>query len=815
MVAARGSRRQRQGEERLISDGRPAARAIGVFTAGLDDSYQVAVWRGMEQRARELGVGIVCFLGSRVRSPVAWESAANVAYRIPDRGSIEGLIVVTSAIATFLDAEALARLFRREDRLPQVSVGAKISGVVSLSVDGTQAIGEIVRHLVRDHGRRRFALIDGPAGHPEGEQRARAVRQALAAAGIDFDDRLSVVGTFMQESGAEGVRKLIELGIGFDALICLNDRMALGALPVLEASGKRVGEEVSVVGFDGIEAGRYVTPPLTTVVQPLKELGRRAVDALLELLEGREGVDRRLSCVPEVRQSCGCPPARSYDPECSEIPDDATAEERAAVQELTDLAREGDNRRFILRLNRSLSDSIASDAGAIRWNDILSVVRSQLAESAEVQRLIEFSRVLVGEVESRAQAKRRTASIERSAALLEISASLAASFELPVMLARLESGLERLAVGAGYLALFEATTPEWSRLVLHPEQVGERRSSPGPGSGRPSGAKANRFETSSLLPPSEGDGWRGRSWVLEPLVFQSEALGYLLLPGGAADPAVYDTLRKQVSSAIKGALLLEQVRTHEHRLEAEVRRRTSELTRTNIELRREIEGRVRLEDEVVDISNRTMQRIGQDIHDDLCQHLAGIAMFVTALREKLDADKTETAAVDHIGDLLADSIARAKQIARGLFPTGLEEDGLSAAIGELVATVRQRFSATIDFRTSPDFVLGDTDRALQVYRIVQEALSNALMHSGSDRVEVRLRRERWPEGQSSGRNDTGESNLAACLVAEVIDYGVGLPTELPSEGMGLRIMRYRAEKADIKLTIDSGGRGTTVSCRFE
>jgi signal transduction histidine kinase len=101
--------------------------------------------------------------------------------------------------------------------------------------------------------------------------------------------------------------------------------------------------------------------------------------------------------------------------------------------------------------------------------------------------------------------------------------------------------------------------------------------------------------------------------------------------------------------------------------------------------------------------------------------------------------------------------------------------------------------------------LRETDRALQVYRIVQEALSNALKHSTSDRVEVRL----FPD--TRGRNGDGRE---PSLVAEVTDYGVGLPDSVPGEGMGLRIMRYRAEMAGAELTIERLSPGTRISCRI-
>ncbi len=167
----------------------------------------------------------------------------------------------------------------------------------------------------------------------------------------------------------------------------------------------------------------------------------------------------------------------------------------------------------------------------------------------------------------------------------------------------------------------------------------------------------------------------------------------------------------------------------------------------------------------------------------------------------LRAGSRRGASIEQIGNLLADSIARTKQIARGLYPAGLEEHGLAAAVEEMVEANRRSHPAIIDLRVSPDFLLPDTDRALQVYRILQEALSNALKHSGSERVDVRLFSE-------PGDNGTGPA-----VIAEVTDYGTGIPRQLTGDGMGLRIMRYRAATAGAELRIDSLEPGTRVSCR--
>jgi len=784
-----------------------ARRTIGVFTAQMDDAYQTAIWRAIEARSLAHGLGIITFAGHRIDSPIASEAAANIAYGIADHENIDGLIVVSSTIATFLSAEGVRALFAERRGIPHVSLGLAVDGVPSVTTSGAEGMSTIVRHLVNVHGLRRFAMIRGPVGHPEAEARERAFRQTLDEAGIEFDESLAARGSFLHSSGAEAARRFVEADARFDALVCMNDRMAIGAMKVLREAGRRVPEDVAVVGFDGIEEGRSVTPPLTTVRQPLAELGASAVDYLLQLMDRGARDDRILPCAPVIRQSCGCPPRRTYDPERTTLPPDATAEEGNAVADMTAFAASGEADRFIARLTRALAETTYVGEPPGKWNELLSVVRAQSAAASSTragENLFEFARVLVGEAEARRQAARRIEAEERLATLRAISSSLAGAFEMPVMLARLESGLARLGIGGGYIALFDDQSPDsgWSRLVMGPRTDASK----------PFPSRGVRFRTKRILPDFADQSWRGRPWVLEPLVFQSESLGFTLFPGGSEEPAVYDTLREQVASALKGAILLDQVLTHERRLQIAVKQRTGELTSANAELTREVERRMRLEEEVSEISSRTMQRIGQDLHDDLCQHLAGIAMLTSVLRGTLaGSDPATVGSVDQIGALLSDSITRAKQIARGLYPAGLEEHGLVAAVEELVDAARRKYPTTIDFRAAPDFRLRGTNQASQVYRIVQEALSNALKHSNSERIEVKLYREEPPNG--SRRASRAAEARRSVLVAEVSDFGDGLPPSIDGDGMGLRIMRYRAESAGAELRIERLARGTRVSCR--
>lgn len=774
-----------------------------MFTAEVDEPYQCAVWKGIETRAKDMGVGVICFVGHRIDSPIVSEATANVAYQMADDKNLDGLIIISTTIATFIDKEKIGKIFSSRKRLPQISVGCKVPGIPSITVNGLESIGYLVEHLVRVHGRRRIALIGGPQGHPEAEERELEFRKALARESVSFDERLVAQGDFMRNSGALATKKILAKKIPFDALFCMNDRMAFGALDMLHRNNLRVPEDVAVVGFDGVEESSYKTPPLTTVEQPLTELGYTAVDTVLDILNGKEPEDKVLICRPLIRQSCGCPPRRPFHLSSTELAEETPSETVRAVEELTSLILTGDEDRFISHLNTTLATTLRSGGDLKIWHDYLSVIRRRTTPSGKPvakqrESLFEFARALLGDIENRHHAERRVAAENKLSSLRSVSASLSGGFEMNIILHRLETGLQELGIGEGFLVLFqgeEKPSPS-SRLMLAPKCHGRNEIPEG----------GIRFQTKRLLPRHCDINWRESSWVLEPLVFQDEPLGYMMLPGGLGESAVYDALAEQVSSALKGTLLLQQVRSHEKHLEVEVARRTAELIKTNKELTREIQRRMHLEQEVSQISNLTMQRIGQDLHDDICQHLAGVAMHTSVLQSRLSETDTKAAAnLTQIGDLLSESINRTKQIARGLYPAGLPEHGLVSAVEELVESIRRSYQVSIHFIASQDFVIDDTDTALQLYRIIQEALANAVKHAESKRIQVGLYLE--------DRGPKESIKTAAVYVAEVIDYGKGMPPEIPDAGMGLRIMRYRAKTIGAELVIERLNPGTRVRCR--
>ncbi|MEP9363587.1 LacI family DNA-binding transcriptional regulator [Nocardioides sp. CN2-186] len=156
-----------------------------------------------------------------------------------------------------------------------------------VDVDNVQGAELAVGHLV-ERGRTRVATIAGPADMVAGRSRFQGYVAALEAAGLPLDERLVVRGDFGQGSGERAMRELLVRAPDLDGVFCANDLMAAGALLALREAGRRVPEDVAVVGFEDAPIARSTLPPLTTVHQSPEQMGRAMVDLLLEATQAPE-----------------------------------------------------------------------------------------------------------------------------------------------------------------------------------------------------------------------------------------------------------------------------------------------------------------------------------------------------------------------------------------------------------------------------------------------------------------------------------------------------------------------------------------------
>ena len=156
--------------------------------------------------------------------------------------------------------------------------------IASVSAANTSGADQAMKHLL-GLGHRRIAIITGPRGWVATEERRRGYHAALAAAGILPDPRLEVESNFEIDGGEQAAFQLLDLADPPTAIFAFNDNHAIGAIRAARTRGVRVPEDLSIVGFDDVEHATVVTPALTTVRQPLAEMGRTAVSLLMRLLE--------------------------------------------------------------------------------------------------------------------------------------------------------------------------------------------------------------------------------------------------------------------------------------------------------------------------------------------------------------------------------------------------------------------------------------------------------------------------------------------------------------------------------------------------
>jgi DNA-binding LacI/PurR family transcriptional regulator len=218
-----------------------------------------------------------------------------IARDLPDRGWLERYVVgghVDGVLLASLHGDDPLPGTLERAGVPAVLIGRPVDQAAPgsyVDADNRGGAGKAVGHLAR-RGRRRIATITGSLDMGVGQDRLEGYRDGLAAAGLAGAGDLVETGDFTEEGGAAAMSRLLERPGGpVDAVFAASDLMAAGALRALRAAGRRVPEDVAVVGFEDSAVARYAQPPLTTVCQPIEEMGRQATRLLLAQVAGEAG----------------------------------------------------------------------------------------------------------------------------------------------------------------------------------------------------------------------------------------------------------------------------------------------------------------------------------------------------------------------------------------------------------------------------------------------------------------------------------------------------------------------------------------------
>lgn len=265
--------------------------SIGVLTQDINSPYYGEALRGIEQALSGTGI-LPIFVSGHWRLQDEVERMELLLSR-----KVDGIVALTGRLTE-------SQLKGFAEKLPIVVTGREITntGLLSLRVDDFAGAMLATNHLI-ELGHRSIAHIAGPSDHGDSIERLRGYKAALAEAGIEFDPDLVVNADFHEASGLLAVNQLLSTRIGFSAIFASNDQTAIGARLAFFQHNIRVPEDVSLVGFDDLPSAQYTIPPLTTIHQPVFELGQAAAETLLCMINGTKAKVSLPACKLISRES--------------------------------------------------------------------------------------------------------------------------------------------------------------------------------------------------------------------------------------------------------------------------------------------------------------------------------------------------------------------------------------------------------------------------------------------------------------------------------------------------------------------------------
>ncbi len=597
-------------------------KTIAVLGAQLSRAWGAEFMSGVLETAKAHDTNVVYFVGGK---PVALaaperEGLSYGLYDLIKPGQFDGILLAAD-MGHGPPADDIKNFCRAFAPTPIASFAIRAEGVSSFIADNDGGMRAIIRHLIEVHGYKRIAFIRGPQRQLEAEQRFEAYQRELQAHNIPFDERIVVEGNYSPESGRAAVRTLLdERGLRIQAIAASNDRMAFGAIEVLQQRGIQVPDSVAVTGFDDVSESQSMGVPLTTVHQSFSKAGRLAFEALIKRMNG--GHVDEVNIMPTqlvIRWSCGCLPesVKRAVVRAKEVAQTGRLENKreAAIRALFGAAgipendpnqaqyrdvfgrtwdvflaslRESDPSEAFLKMAQSTVEVLQRHGhDSTVWHNVISTFRTYALGGItkndvmlQAENLFQQARMLVGELSQRAQAFRRLQFEQQEELLSNFGFSMAPAITLEDIGEAISLNFPKLGLKRWYVMYYSDVSapgsissppPESYRLLLQYEQnkfqIPQEKSA---------------IATGRLVPRGKTPEDHRYTAIVMPLALAGNRFGFMWTEIGSTDWDVYVRLKNLLSSALLRTMLVqqrEQAQSEVERLLNEARERAVELAR--------------------------------------------------------------------------------------------------------------------------------------------------------------------------------------------------------------------------------------------
>lgn len=291
---------------------------IAVYLPHIYAEYVSELRKSIEAEAKEKGYHLIFYTCFGDNSSIDVQEATNMRYdegersifRLINLDNIDGMLILYDAFAR-TQYDEIYDMIRNRCHCPVVNFRTpmpEVEGVYNLYVDDSQAFADMVQHFIDVHKCTRIDLVTGPKDNPHSEYRLNIFKDVIGKNNLPFEEDCIHWGNFWKNCGEGIVEEMMASERGLpEAIVCANDWMAISVIDALQVRGIQVPGQVLVSGYDDVVESRFNNPSITSIRQPMQEMGRKAIEILERLWNGEEvEQDTYLQEELVLRQSCGC-----------------------------------------------------------------------------------------------------------------------------------------------------------------------------------------------------------------------------------------------------------------------------------------------------------------------------------------------------------------------------------------------------------------------------------------------------------------------------------------------------------------------------
>ena len=657
---------------------------IGLVLNILDEEYQISVFQGVKQRAKELNVELICF-----QQENSIFSSESILKKLIDKKNfdVDGIIVLSSVVSDSDQIATKTKIRKYLGNIPIISLGQDIEGIPSLIVQTDDSMKQLVEHLILKHKYRKFYYISGSSTHNDAIMRERIFIKTIQAykpweSGLEYKIKR---GWFTERAAVEAMNEFYEEDPDYepDAVVCANDNMAIGVYKYLKTHKNKISiKKCAVTGFDDIPQSRFEMPPLTTIRQPLEKIGGEAVTSLVDLINGKKIKDcSYIESELIIRQSCGC---------------------------------KNENE------NENANDFVEMMQENYLRNERLLKMVSHIGQDLNYAQTIDGLKYIIN------------------------------------------ANMEQLDV-SDYCIL---SYTDVSNCMVKPVYV------------RRNGKYFYEFAGNKEMSLGEFfkkyqsyDEYNPSVLVIKQLTLGEENLGCVIYETSEDQLPYLCSIALNITHTLNRITEAAERKKRAEYLEREVSKRTRELVQANNK-------RMEVEAEVLKISEIERQRFSTDLHDDICQRLAGISMLCRSYSNQ-DAP-VEKQQMTELAQLIGETLQTTRQYAHNSYPVELDSLGMNHSLSNLCNSFEQQSGIKCDYSwmLSKDYSFEPIQR-LNIFRIIQEALHNVMKHSQADYVSVTVKPVKSKDKK---------------IAVIIIDNGIGISEKNIKKGLGMNSMQYRANQ---------------------